>query len=92
MLFTRPAGAAVTVMYDPGAMMDAYNAAAQLITHFLYVYVAKLPGKIDPGEATRKQARKTHDAAMRFTGQRAPRALEAVKKSREKLSKRYTAK
>ncbi len=92
MLFARPDSASVTVMFDPGATMEAYNVAAQLVTHFKYVYVATLSGEIDPGASTRNQARRAHGKAIRFTGERAPRVLEAVKKSKEKLQEIYEVK
>lgn len=89
MLFTRPANVEVTVMLDPEAALEAMNVAAQLVVHFTNVRLAQLPDGVDPGASTRRIAHFTHAKAKPFRGERGPRVIEAVKRSRDKLQKRY---
>ncbi len=89
MLFTRPSDASATVLFDPEALAEAYEVAAKLVTHFNYVFVARLPDGIDPGKSTRKQASKAHASASRFRGERGPRTLAVVEAARRKLQGKY---
>ena len=89
MLFTRPRSAAVTVMLDPEAHVEAHSVAAQLIVYYERVYVAQLPEGVDPGASSREQAHKTYGEAVRYTGERLGRVLAAVRKSRSKLQGRF---
>lgn len=89
MLFTRPSGASVCVMLDPEAQVEALDVASQLVTHFEYVYVAKLPDGVDPGASTKAIAMRAHAKATRYTGARGARTLLAVENARRKLAERY---
>ncbi len=89
MLFTRPADASVTVLFDPEALSEAYATGGKLLAHFSYVFVAQLPVGTDPGKSTRRQASKAHATAARFKGERGLRTIALVEATRQKLQQKY---
>ncbi len=56
MLLDLPSESAITVMLDGEEKTAPYEVAGKLSAHFTNIYIARLPGKIDPGKATRSQA------------------------------------
>lgn len=70
LLCQKPTDASITIMLDPEEVEAPWKIAMELASRFSHIYIAKLPDKIDPGDATRKQAWRAWDDAERFTGKR----------------------
>ncbi len=70
-LRTLPKDTALTVMLDPEEEVAPYKMADQLSSHFNFIYLAKLPDGVDPGDADQETAQNAVDGAKRWTGSRA---------------------
>lgn len=106
MLMSLPNTTAVTLMLDPDELEAPYKAALRLSVHFTAIYIAKLetidgaskrgfdkygkPSKLDPGNATYKEAYAAIDNAQRWTGARGGRLAAKLAKARQVGSSRWS--
>jgi len=77
LLCRLPAATRIVLMLDPEARPGAFEAAAKLSGRFGSVWIAQLPAGVDPGKASKAQARAAWGGAERYTGDRA-QALKAA--------------
>jgi DNA primase len=99
MLFKLSPHAGVTIMLDPEEKTAPYAMANQLAVHFEHIYIAHLPltrttksgkvVKVDPGNSTRKEAKRAQLRAERFTGSRLPALKGSMERMKEAMGKRY---
>jgi len=89
MLLAKPVDAGITVMLDPEEQTAPYDVARQLTCRFGSVHIARLPDGVDPGSATRNQARMAVESAERYTGGRSARLAASLASAQRKLADRY---
>jgi hypothetical protein len=71
---------AVTLMLDAGVESDALKIAASLVGVAREVFIARLPGTLDPGETTREQAFLSLREAEPFIGARSSLASSHLRR------------
>jgi DNA primase len=82
LLCRLPKTTAVSVMLDPEARVEAFDAALALAVHFERIFVAQLPDGTDPGDASVEAIRAAVDDAERFDGSRNHGVAAALTASR----------
>lgn len=90
MLFRRPEGTKVVVMYDPEEKTAPYAAAEQLLVRFRNLYIGRLPLGVDPGSSTKRQAFRAMDDAKPFDGNRLGRLTGLLEEAKGKISSRFS--
>lgn len=89
LLHTKPADAAITIMLDPEEAVAPYDVAAQLITHFNNVHIAKLPDGEDPGSTTPEVLLHAYKKADKYRGRTTSKLTAMLSASRKKLEEFY---
>lgn len=90
MLFKLSPSQAITVVLDPEERLGPLNIASQLECHFDRIYIARLPDKVDPGDSTKKQAKRAVSKAEKFDGGRSATVKARLDGVRDRIADRYS--
>lgn len=87
LLFQKPRDCSIVVMLDPEEAAAPYDVAANLISHFECVCIARLPDGEDPGSAKPFQIRTAYENAPKHTGRSNKKLVSMLETSRQRIEK-----
>lgn len=89
LLCNWPVDCSVTVMLDPEEIEASYKVALQLSCYFEFVYIARLPENIDPGDSILDQFWEAYHVAKRYNGERNILLKTKVEMTKKQLFKSF---